>query len=324
MQKTERTESVWTLRYHVIRCLALCFMGWGLITGSPSVAQDDEPEPQILDVELESPDGVELKMKYYQGSSGKDSIPVLILHDWESQASDYEPLATFLFKQGYAVAVPDLRGHGGSVYINVKKSRFGEPERETLEIDKFKAADIVKMVKYDIETVKRHLIQRHNAGELNIDKLCVVGVGVGSLLALNWAVEDWNWPVLAIGKQGQDVKALALISPPTAFQRVSFDRALNHKDVRSRLSIMIAYGKQDARANRAAESLFGKFSRYHPKPPEGKEQELTTLFKFGFDTSLQANQLLAQEQFQVKERIDAFIQLRIAPKDIEWVERKSL
>ena len=44
-----------------------------------------------------------------------------------------------------------------------------------------------------MEAIKRFLMTKHNAGELNIDKLCVVGVEFG-LVAVNWAAHDWSWP----------------------------------------------------------------------------------------------------------------------------------
>ncbi len=63
------------------------------------------------------------------------------------------------------------------------------------------------MIDQDLEACKSFLMDKNNAGELNINKLCVVGVEMGAVVAVDWAAWDWHWPRLATGKQGQDVKA---------------------------------------------------------------------------------------------------------------------
>jgi pimeloyl-ACP methyl ester carboxylesterase len=308
-----------------IPTLALLLVASGLLGDAASAfaqeAKGKAEEPAIEDIELETKDKVELKLRYYHGTNGEESVPIMIVHDWEGQASDYNDLAKYLQKQGYAVIVPDLRGHGGTVTFNIRDPKSRTGDKLKLEVDKFKTEDLVRMVKIDMEAVKGFITSRNNERELNVDKLCVIGVGVGSLLALNWAVEDWSWPILARGKQGQDVKALVLVSPQVAYQRIDFERAVNHKDVRARLSVLIAYGEDDQRSKRASEAIYGRFLRYHPEPPEEDAQKLKSLFKFSFATKLQGDKLIKQGQFQIPEIINQFVQARVASKEFPWSER---
>ena len=79
----------------------------------------DFPEPRT--VIRKTTDGFLIRCTYYYGcldpKKKKDTVPVLIVHDYGEEARDYDGLATFLQHQGHAVLVPDLRGHGGSTQL---------------------------------------------------------------------------------------------------------------------------------------------------------------------------------------------------------------
>ena len=66
---------------------------------------------------LQTSDGLELTLTYYRGTKGKQTIPVVLLHGWKQSRNDYKDLAPALQAQGYAVIVPDLRGHGESTHL---------------------------------------------------------------------------------------------------------------------------------------------------------------------------------------------------------------
>ncbi|NIP86883.1 MAG: hypothetical protein GTO03_15490, partial [Planctomycetales bacterium] len=118
---------------------------------------------------------------------------------------------------------------------------------------------------------KKFLVTKNDQKELNIEKLCVIGVEFGGLLALNWAVKDWSWPDLLTRKQGKDVKALVLVSPLSKKGSLETELALKHPDVRSKLSVLLIVGAEDSRAMRTTKRLYGKLKQYHPKPPADQE-----------------------------------------------------
>jgi len=70
-------------------------------------------------------DGMILSATYYRGANGKDSIPIVLLHGKGGSRSDFNPIIPALLKDGMAVLVPDIRGHGKSIEYIVEE--FGNP-----------------------------------------------------------------------------------------------------------------------------------------------------------------------------------------------------
>ena len=143
--------------------------------------KDDEKIPKPEDLVLRTGDGLELALTYYPGTKGKQTIPIVLLHMWKQSRNEYKDLAPALQALGYAVIVPDLRGHGESTRMK------GARRDETLNAAKMPPAQFGLMVTEDMKAVKDFLWERNNAGELNIDKLCVVGAEMGASVALNFA-----------------------------------------------------------------------------------------------------------------------------------------
>ncbi|MHB1037708.1 MAG: alpha/beta hydrolase [Pirellulales bacterium] len=271
------------------------------------------PEP----VAWRTPDGVQLKATYYPGTKKKETVPVILLHVWKGSRQDYEPLALFLQQKGHAVLVPDLRGHGESVRVT-GVSRPLDPE--TLQPTQY-----ARMSTVDMEVVKRFLMEKNNAGELNIDKLCVVGAEMGALVALDWARIDWSWPPLATGKQGQDVKALVLISPEWSFKNLRANAPLAHPAVRSQISVLIAYGKDSPKSEKEAKRIYAVLERFHLKPGEDPREKLERqdLFLDGIGTSLQGTKILGERGLNLEQHIAKFIELRLVKKTYPWRDRTS-
>jgi hypothetical protein len=132
---------------------------------------------------------------------------------------------------------------------------------------------------------------------------------------------DWSWPVLATGKQGQDVKALVLLSPQYQVERgrLNMARPLENP-VQSRFSISIVYGGEKAppAAVRDARRIETSLKRWHKEQDQEKEQ---TLFVDPLETSLQGTKLLTAPGVRIQELIAAFIQIRLVEKDSTWRER---
>lgn len=187
-----------------------CFV---LITGccliSPVKAQDEDDIPKPREVQLESSDGVALSAHYYPGTKEKETVPVILLHAWTDDHKTMVKMAAVLQSQfGYAVIVPDLRGHGKST-----KTTNGDD----LDRDRWRASELAAVIE-DIEACKKFLIKENNEGNLNIDMLSVVADGEASILAANWTLRDWSYAPLGSLKQGQDVKALVLMNPSRNFK----------------------------------------------------------------------------------------------------------
>lgn len=274
---------------------------------SVAAAEDEKDKPlPPQEVTLTTSDGVALVATYYPSKLGKQAVPVLLLHAYKGNRGDLAELALKLQEVGHAVIAPDLRGHGDS----------SGPEGE-LRADDFAA---MAMRRGDLQAVKNFLFDQNNAGKLNIDKLCVVGLEMGAAVALNWALTDWSWPPLASGKQGQDVKALVLISPTWSFNGLRINHAVAHPQIRSQLSVLLITGRRNSRLVREARRLYNAFDRYHAEPRRDEPDKQTLWLKTPA-TSLQSTELLDERGLEVPDMIAEFIELRLVDQNFPWADR---
>ena len=276
------------------------------------------PEPE--DVSLETKDGVTLKATYYGGFNKKESVPVILIHGWEGTRGEYHTLALGLQAKGNAVIAPDLRGHGQSL---VQKHADGTTKE--LDPEKFRQAELDAMV-LDIEACKKFLMEKNNQGELNINALCVVGADFGCILALRWSALDLTAPPLLAFKQGQDVKAIVLLTPMQTFKGLNYREALSVPALRSELSMMIAAGKQDSKGSAEAKRLYNSLHNLHAKVNEDDPEEVKKkkdLFLVQPETSLTGTKLLGSG-LPVALNVRNFIEFRLVNKMAEfpWTDRK--
>jgi pimeloyl-ACP methyl ester carboxylesterase len=284
------------------------------------------------DLVLRTRDGLQLAITYYppasseelQQGKGKKTIPIVLLHDWKEKRTVYRDLAHYLQKQGYAVIVPDLRGHGEST------RRRGTTREDTIDAVKMRPNQFGLMVAQDMRAVKDFLWKRNNEGELNIDKLCVVGADMGASVALNFALldaadQERNVVQRPDYKLGCFVKALVLISPQLSFKGLPVQKAANYPAVQRDISIMILVGSQNAKAMAEAKRIHSMFERSHPEPTGEDRLDRQTLFLGELDTNLEGTKLL-DPKFNLSAVIADFINRRLvkadAAKNWGWRERK--
>jgi pimeloyl-ACP methyl ester carboxylesterase len=283
-------------------------------------AKTAEPE----EVSLETKDGLTLKATFYPGSEKdkkiKETVPIIMLHGLEGQRGDYHALALYLQSLGHASLVPDLRGHGQS-----KVQKRGDGATVTLEAEKMNRTGLEDMWR-DVEACKKFLWERNNAGEVNIEQLCIIGAEFGSILAVRFAAYDWSLPDLPAYKQGKDVKALVLLSPPTSVKGVTLREAFNVPAVQSMISIMFIAGSKDSKSSAEAKKLYNSLQSHHPKLPDEEAQKLKSqeLFLIQPETSLSGTKLLGSAT-GVSQKIAKFIELRLVDRkaDFPWQERKN-
>jgi dienelactone hydrolase len=265
------------------------------------------PEPE--DVSLETKDGLTIKATYYPGTAKKEAVPVIMIHGIGGQRGDFHAFGTYLQSLGHAAIAPDLRGHGQS---KTQKGPTGAPV--TLDAEKFNKGALEAMVA-DVQACKKFLLDKHNAGDLNIEKLCVVGAEFGATLAIRWAAVDWSTQDLPAYKLGQDVKALVLLSPQPPYKALSYREALPY--VQSQLSWLIVAGTEDTKSSTEASKLHKQLQIHHPRTGED-----TDLFLEEPETKLSGTKLLS-DTLQVKRMIGVFIEKRLVKSGAQWQERKG-
>ena len=291
----------------------------GLLVAAATCLADEEPvRPES--VKLTTKDGVVLRCAYYPGIADPQTVPIILIHGWSGprgagSGRDFDELAGGLQAAGHTVIAPDLRGHGGSTM-----RRNARGAQRYFRRDRLGPRDFAAMVKYDVEAVKKFLMTQHNQQKLNIELLCIIGAEMGAAVGANWAVQDWSWPSLPNLKQGQDVKALVLISPPQSFRSLSVQQALKFPPLQ-RMPLMIVYGEKNDDTKRESQGLYRQLKRYHPRTDLKKQQ---TLVVVEVPTSLQGTKLLNATPDTAKQ-IQDFVQWRLADRRerIPWRARSS-
>lgn len=294
-------------------------VGHSLVFAQSAGAQDNQSE----DFTLTTKDGVALKISYFPSKLGKNAVPIVMLHDFKESRAVFSSLARELNsppEEGYtsfAVITVDLRGHGESTRMAGRNGQSIE-----LEATRLKKTDFQKMVSGDMEAVRKFLVKKNDAGELNLNKLCMLGSGMGANVAAYYAEYDWSVPPLARRKQSQDVRALILASPKWSDYGLPMRTPMKNKDVREKLSVMIVYGAQDPRASKDAKSIQKLLIKYHPDPPRDQRREKKDFFMVPLQTRLQGTKLLTDSNFNMIARLDAFLDARLSDQFFDWIERK--
>ncbi len=306
--------------------LALVLMSWACWQLSAASAQGRRSSNRDSNSEslaLTTKDGVRLKATYYPSELGKDAVPIVLLHDFKESRRVFNGLARALQnppggeRPSHAVITVDLRGHGESTSIQ-------GPNGQTRELDvaRIGKKDFRNMVLYDMEAVRKYLVKKNDDGDLNLNKLCLMGSGLGANVATSWASVDWSTPQLANRKQGQDVKGLVLISPEWTHRGLPLLKPLKNPGVRERLSVMIIYGKQDRKSAKSAETVHKNLKKFHPDPPPELRREKKDLFLIALPTSLKGTRLVADPQFKTLPMIEQFLDARFSQQEFEWLQRR--
>lgn len=226
-----------------------------------------EPRPEMLITK----DGVPITVYYFPSDKGKDAIPVMIVHEWKGQAAPYMKLCNALRKAGFAAIVVEYRGHGNS-----KTYRDRTGAEHDFNISTMGRRDADAIVRYDLEEAKQFLKEENNAGRLNLNALCMLGVKEGAILAGYWADRDWKIPSVGRMKQGQDVKAMVYISPEKTFHGLAMNTPITEPNLLG-LPTMIVAGQnssQGSEAERMGNRLESVKKRLHRGTARGFEMIL--------------------------------------------------
>lgn len=288
-------------------------------------AAPEHPTPEKLS--LETSDGIRIMAWYY--AAAKDAKPlatVILVHDLEGSHASVEPLALSLQKLGFAVVTPDLRGHGASAARSAVGPKptpdAGTLKKNDLELISQSSGGTVReqcAVRGDIEAVRTWIKRKSDAGELDINRLFVVGSGAGAILAATWTAADWAWPPIATGPQGRQVRGLILVSPVWATKGISLSTPMAGTAIRQDIPLLILGGKEDRDADRLYEQLrrlrpTGWFEhrvgRQHEVAPKIKPTE-ASLFFIELDSTLKADKLATDAVDTVADRIKTFLSIVI-------------
>jgi pimeloyl-ACP methyl ester carboxylesterase len=283
-------------------------------------------------VSLTTRDGVQLKISYFpdparKGSSqAKQTTPVIFLHDYKGSRAVFAPLVQKLQaagkgkgdgdRPGFAAVTVDLRAHGES-------TKLANNAQGELNAAKLNKEDLIAMATYDMDAVRSFLVDKNDDGELNLNKLCLVGSGMGANVAANWALTDWSYPPLAVGKQGQDVKAIAMISPRWAYNGLLMQGPMQFRALKERVAWMLVYGDKDPKFKADAVRIRGQLERFHPATDDTGAKRTSGLTILGINTRLQGDSLLTQVGGAAEDQIVKFLIDNVGNTQQEWISRRN-
>jgi len=303
-----------------------------LLTIAPAVHAQQAmrgPAPEVT--KLTTKDGVELSITYYPSRAAKDPAigkqvtPVVLLHDEKDTQGMFASLAAKLQVAGqpggqasFAVVTVDLRGHGAST----RQTAFNGQTRQ-LDAAKLTRNDLLAMSVQDMEAVRSYLVGKNDNGELNLNKLSLVGAGMGAMVAVNWAAQDWSAPPLAIGKQGQDVKALVLISPQWKFRGIPLQQGMRQTDLKRSAAWLLIFGGQDSTQTADAGRIYRQLEKFHPAPASAQGPP-RRLVEMPYPSALEGSGLLSQAGANLDEQIIGFLTTHVADQELPWKKRRNI
>ena len=276
------------------------------------------PDPEA--VLIETKDQVQLRAEWFAGTKGKETVPMIMIHDWDSDRTKLTALARKLQqKEGYAVVVPDLRGHGDSLTV---KGMDDELDRK-----RFKKNEMASFFE-DIDACRRFLQEKNDAGELNLDMLAVLACGKMSIHAVNWCVSDWSWEPMNGVKQGQNVKSLFLISPRRRFKSLSMSQSLKTRLFSSKsnaLPLMICWGQENEDSDKEGQAIYKSLKKSR-KEPEKFSWEKQTLFHVYYGSNMESGELLADHAKDIEMKIVSIIENKVLTykDELPWQSRKVI
>ena len=171
-----------------------------------------------------------------------------MLHDHKDTRAIFGPLAALLQTPPAGrpqAAVVRRRARRLARPRRQHQADFPDGSQQNLDAAKIRKRDVYAMASLDMEEVRRFLVTKNDEGALNLNKLCLIGAGMGPTWPLTGRLQDWRVPPLAIGKQGQDVKALVMISPRWNFQGLSMQEPMRLRPLKEQAAWMLIYGSQD-------------------------------------------------------------------------------
>ncbi len=160
-----------------------------LATSSPELSSPEEEKENFEVVNFKTRDDQAISARLYIPRKNGRAPAVLLVHAAGSSAEPLDELAANLQRKGFAVLIPNLRGHGPSVSENYNWAKDTDADVRTKSWS---------LAVRDLEA-STDFMRGHDS--IHNSNLSIVGVGAGALLATRYAVQDEN------------TRAIALIAP---------------------------------------------------------------------------------------------------------------
>jgi len=311
-------------RFLKLSCCAAILLLLSSILSHRVLAQNQQPKKAVVSKQtLIAKDNWPIHITYYQSDDGKEAPVVVLLHTkggnrlvWEGATG----LAQKLHKKGYAVITVDLRKHGES-----KSPTGAVPEtgtkKNSFDSTSLKPNDYKAMVAFDLEAVKRFILKEHINQNLNMQKLAIVAAGMSGPIAVNFAMLDWlkkpydDAPTFAARTpRGQDVKALALISPDANLPGMQSGKPLLQlRNPDLGIAFMFAVGTKDSLDKGQTRKMYSQVS--------GITKNKTRTYYQTYPIKLRGTDLFGKG-IRIEDHVSVFLDKHLKALEIEWRDRR--
>lgn len=280
-----------------------------------------EAEPQVVDSKA---DKLPIHFTYMPADKDKlgdgrtlEDAPVIILiHGqgedrlvWENRPTNFKqrPMTEVLSDEGFAIVAVDMRGSGES------KSSDGKD---------VPVADYPKMLG-DLEAIKDFLLTKHQAKELNINKLGIVAADQLTAVALQYAAYDWRKPDYDDAPlpsqrtpRGRDVRAVALLSVANQMGGVKSLTAIAFlKNQQIDMAVFLAIGSDDP-LDKGLTKRIGRQFRVDQDPEDLRLIET-------YETRLRGTNLIGAENIRADLHLRNFLVKAVKEPEVKWIDRRS-
>jgi dienelactone hydrolase len=163
----------------VVACLLSAPIQLGSAAAPAAAPLDPNAGSERVEITTEDQQVLVASLYPPPGSAKQLAPAALLLHGAGRTRADLAQLAQRLQKQGFAVLVPDLRGHGESASTGADWNRVDEPAR----------ASLWALAGRDVKACAAYL---RGHASVHASNMSLVGVGAGALLAASHAARDEN------------------------------------------------------------------------------------------------------------------------------------
>ena len=302
----------------------------GLLSGAQAqeekAAEDLKPRPETLTTK----DGITLAATYWPSGLKQDASVVVLLHGLNGNQLDWGGLPEKLHKDGFAVIVVDLRGHGqskgaspaGEAVATKNSKTKTKGVKTSVDAGSLKARDYAAMVAFDLEAVKAFIFSEHQQHKLNMNKMGIVGAGLGATVAMNFAALDWlkkphtDGPVGGQTPRGQDVRALVLLTPDSEITGLNLPDAVKTLRLPDlQVAMLFGVGTKDKTDKGQTKKLYDS-----AVTPRDKNEDRMYLKEY--NSPARGTGLLTKSP-QVETNVSVFLKKHLQSIPSEWRDRES-
>ena len=319
--------------------LVLCGAGLWPATNSRAAQKTNKTSETVLEKEdrvLTTKDGVNLHVTYYKSMLERDAAVVVLLHMKDGNRFVWQTDGGFAKKlqaDGIAVVTVDLRYHGenkagGAAAGNANQGGTGKKKGKKAQGLELKQVQYEAMAELDMEAVKTFIHEEHQAGNLNMNKMGIVGPEMGASIAVAYAVLDWDKEPYDDGQpgfqtpRGQDVRALVLISPEEKYHGIMMPKLLPALREKKQIAILICSGndpKEKAQAEKIYEMINPPISGNKDNRQNSERMYLPSK---PFPAKLTGTDLL-DKKLGIEDLMQGFFDKHLKKLEIPWRDRKN-